>query len=121
MTCFAVAGFRTFLVAPGLSYLLKAVTPQDTDHLIGTEPRRAAINQPSPRPASRSPAVRDRWALDKVQWLPGCLRGLPPRFHQLTHNRGVRGTLPSRGTRRSRCHPIDLTTDNKRFTVYPDD
>ena|ERR1017187_7782812 len=41
-----------FLMAPGLSNPLKTVTPQDTDHLKGSEPRRAAITQRSPRPAS---------------------------------------------------------------------
>ncbi|MCX6626705.1 MAG: hypothetical protein NTW28_03625 [Candidatus Solibacter sp.] len=42
-----------FLMASGLSDPLKAVTPQDANQLIGTEPRRAAITQQSPRPVAR--------------------------------------------------------------------
>src|ERR1017187_557160 len=90
------------LMAPGLSYPQKTAMPEYADDLVGSEPWRAAITQPSPRPASRSQAVRDRRAPDTVQWLLGCLRALPPRFRQPTRNRGARGTPPS--SRRSRDH-----------------
>ena len=33
------------LMAPGLSDQQKAVMPKDVDHLVGSEPRRAAITQ----------------------------------------------------------------------------
>jgi hypothetical protein len=56
-----------FLMASGLSYEQEAVTAQDPDYLVGGEPRRAAISQPSPRPVSRSPAVPDRRAPDTAQ------------------------------------------------------
>ena len=79
------------LMAPGLSDLQKAVTPKDVDDVAGSEPRRAAITQPSPRRASHFQAVRDRRAPDRVRWLLGCLRGLPPRFHRRKRSLGVPG------------------------------
>src|ERR1035437_5470034 len=83
------------LMTPGLSHLQKAVMPQDPNHLIRCEARRAAITQPSPRAASRFPVVGDRRAPDIAESLLGCSRGLPPRWPRQTRNRGVRGTLPS--------------------------
>ena len=91
-----------FLMTPGLSHLQKAAMPQDSNHLIRCEARRAAITQPSPRPVSRFPVGEDRRAPDIAESLPGCSRGLPPRWRRQTRNRGVRGTLPS--SHRSRDH-----------------
>jgi hypothetical protein len=62
-------GSRTppLLMAPGLSNSQKAVTPKDVDHLVGSEPRRAAITQPSPRPVSHFQAVQYRRVQGRVR------------------------------------------------------
>jgi len=54
------------LMATGLSYPQEAVMPEDVDHSVGSEPRGAAITQPSPRPVSHSQAGRCRPAQGRV-------------------------------------------------------